>query len=117
MSENKSNLSINTDVLEKMTELAACEVEGVASLSKKAIDLKGAVKSKAPFKGVKIESINGALSISVYITIGRKTNLRTVADAVQKNVKEKIQNMTGSAVTKVNVIIADIAPDKDEDQE
>lgn len=117
MSENKSNLSINTDVLEKMTELAACEIEGVASLSKKAIDLKGAVKSKAAFKGVKIESINGALSISVYITIGRKANLRTVAEAVQKNVKEKIQNMTGSAVTKVNVIVADVAPDKEDEEE
>ena len=116
MNSNKSNLSINTDVLEKMTELAACEIEGVASLSKKSIDLKGAVKSKAPFNGVKIESINGALSISVYITISRKTNLKTVAEAVQKNVKEKVQNMTGSAVTKVNVIVADIAPDKDEEE-
>lgn len=116
MNENKSNLSINTDVLEKMAELAACEIEGVASLAKKSMDLKGAVKSKAPFKGVKIESINGALSISIYITIARKTNLRTVAEAVQKNVKEKIQNMTGSAVTKVNVIVADIAPDKDEEE-
>ena len=114
MRENKSNLSINTDVLEKMAELAACEIEGVAALSKRAMDLKGAVKSKAPFKGIKIESINGALSINIYITIDRKANLRTVAEAVQKNVKEKIQNMTGSAVTKVNVIVADVAADKEE---
>ena len=116
MRENKSNLSINTDVLEKMAELAACEIEGVASLAKKAMDLKGAVKSKAPFKGVKIESINGALSINIYITIDRKANLRTVAEAVQKNVKEKVQNMTGSAVTKVNVIVADVATETEEEE-
>jgi uncharacterized alkaline shock family protein YloU len=114
MRENKSNLSVNTEVLEKMAELAACEVEGVASLSKRAIDLKGAVKSKVPFKGVKIESVNGALSINIYITIDSKATLRTVAEEVQKNVKEKIQNMTGSAVTKINVIVADVTAKKEE---
>ena len=34
--------------------------------------------------------------------------MRSVAEAVQLNVKDKIQAMTGTAVTKVNVIVADI---------
>ena len=45
MQEQKSNLSVSTEVLEKIAELAACEVEGVSGLSKKAIDLKDAVKT------------------------------------------------------------------------
>lgn len=108
MQNRKSQLSVSTDVLEKMAQIATCEIEGVVGLSKKAIDLKDVVKAKSAFKGVKIESINGALSISVYICVKREANMRSVAEAVQLNVKDKIQAMTGTAVTKVNVIVADI---------
>lgn len=106
---NMTELAVNTEVLEKMAEIAAKEVEGVTGLAKKAIDLKGAVKSKTAFKGVKIESINGALKINVYICVERNAHIKDVAEKVQSNVKEKIQSMTGSAVTRVDVIVADIA--------
>ena len=103
-----TELSINTEVVEKMAEIAALEVEGVIGLSKKAIDLKSAVKTQKAFKGVKIESENGALKITVYICIAGNARSKDVAQKVQENVKEKIQNMTGTAVTKVNVNVADI---------
>lgn len=108
MQEQKSNLSVSTEVLEKIAELAACEVEGVSGLSKKAIDLKDAVKSRNPFKGIKIENINGAITINAYITLKPETKMRAAAEAVQASIKEKIQNMTGAAVTRVNVIVADL---------
>ena len=101
-------LSINTDVVAKMAEIAAKEVEGVNSLAKRAIDLKGAVKNAKPFSGVKVESINGALKISVYITVLEGAKAQEIAEQVQQNVKDKVQNMTGAAVTKVDVIVADI---------
>ena len=41
MQENKTQLNVSTQVLEKMAQIAACEVEGVTGLSKKAIDIKG----------------------------------------------------------------------------
>ena len=93
MEENKTELSVNTEVLEKMAEIAAKEVEGVAGLSKKAVDITGIIKSKSAFKGVKVENINGAIDI-----------------------KEKIQNMTGTAVTKVNVCVADIEIEEQESE-
>ena len=34
--------------------------------------------------------------------------LKDIAEAVQRNVKEKLQNMIGSAVTNVNVYVSDI---------
>ena len=34
--------------------------------------------------------------------------VKDVAEKVQAHVKEKIQNMTGTAVTQVNVVVADI---------
>ena len=108
MQENRTELSVSTGVLEKMAQIAACEVEGVTGLSKKAIDIKGTFKSKSVFKGVKAENINGAIKITVYICVDKNAKVREVAEAVQANVKDKIQTMTGTAVTKVNVSIADI---------
>lgn len=108
MADKKTELSVSTEVLEKMAEIAAKEVDGVTGLSKKSIDLKGFVKSKNAFKGVKVENINGAIEISVYICVKQNAKVREVAERVQHNIKEKLQTMTGNAVTIVNVNIADI---------
>ena len=108
MNNKSTELSVNTEVIEKMAEIAAMEIDGVAGLAKKAIDLKGALKSKSVVKGVKVESVNGAIEINVYICVDSKSKMREVAEAVQQNVKDKIQTMTGTAVTKVNVNIEDI---------
>lgn len=108
MNNNSTELSINTEVLEKMAEIAAMEIDGVAGLAKKAIDLKGAVKSKNALKGIKVESVNGAIKINAYITLKQGINIKDVAEKVQANIKDKIQTMTGTAVTKVNISIADV---------
>lgn len=115
--ENKTTLSINTEVLKKMARIAATEVEGVAGIWKRNIDLKGAIKSKNPFAGVKVESVNGALEIAVYIIVKKDANVKDVSEKVQENVKDKIQTMTGSAVTKVNVTVADIEFEKEAESE
>lgn len=108
MQESKTDLNVSASVLEKMAQIAACEVEGVAGLSKKAIDIKGTFKTKSVFKGAKAENINGAIEITVFICVNKNVDVRKVAEAVQTNVKDKIQTMTGTAVTKVNVSISDI---------
>lgn len=108
MEDKKTELSVSAEVLEKMAEIAAKEVDGVTGLSKKAIDLKGIVKTKNAFKGVKVENINGAIEISVYICVKQDAKVKDVAEKVQQNIKEKIQTMTGNAVTQVNVNVADI---------
>ncbi len=119
MQNNKSTeLAVSVEVLEKMAELAAREIDGVAGLSKRAIDLKGAVKSKSAFKGVKVESVNGAIEINVFICVKQGVKVKEVAEAVQESVKDKIQTMTGTAVTRVNVNIADIEmPVEEPDEE
>ena len=114
---NKTELSISTEGLAKIAEIAAKEIDGVAGLSKKAIDLKGAIKSKEPFKGIKVESVNGALKINVYICVKKDAVVKEVAEKVQENVKEKIQTMTGTAVTQVNVNVADVQLEEETEEE
>lgn len=117
MNNSSTELSVSTEVLEKMAEIAAKEVEGVTGLSKRAIDLKGAVKSKNAFKGIKVENINGAIKINAFICVKRDSKVKEIAERVQANIKDKIQTMTGTAVTKVNVTVADIAPEPSEKAE
>ncbi len=108
MSDNRVELSVNTEVFEKMAEIAAKEVEGVAGLSKTQVDLKGIIKNKTAFKGVRVENINGAIEITVYLCVKQDADVKSVSEKVQTNVKEKIQTMTGNAVTKVNIRVEDI---------
>ena len=114
---NKTELSVNTEVLEKMAEIAAKEIAGVSGISKRAIDLKGAVKNKNAFKGVKVESVNGAIKINAYICVDKTANVKDVAEKVQHNIKDKIQTMTGTAVTQVNVTVADIKIEEEATEE
>ncbi|MBQ2285749.1 MAG: Asp23/Gls24 family envelope stress response protein [Acutalibacteraceae bacterium] len=117
MANDRTELSVSTEVLEKMAELAAKEVDGVAGVSKRTMDLKGIMKTKNAFKGIKVENINGAIEISAYICIKQNAKAKEVAEKVQQNIKDKIQTMTGNAVTRVNVSIADIEIENNEEKE
>ena len=79
MDNIRTELSINTAVIEKMAEIAAKEIDGVVGLVKKSMDLKGAVKNRNAFKGIKIEAINGAVKISAYICVERNARANEVA--------------------------------------
>lgn len=105
---NTGDLAINTAVLEKMAGIAAMEVEGVKNLASAPIDLKNIIDRNV-FKPVKAETKNGTTEIDVYVCVKENAMIKEVAANVQSNVKEKLQNMTGNAVTHVNVYIADIA--------
>ena len=117
MMDNMTELSVNTEILEKMAQIVAKEIDGVTAIVKKAVDIKGAVKTKSALKGVVAENVNGAIKITVYVAVKRDANVRAVCEAVQTNVKEKIQTMTGTAVTAINVVAADITFDKAEETE
>lgn len=107
--ENMSgDLGINTEVIEKMVSLAALEVEGVAKMSNRSLDISGIINTGSAFKPVRVSSKNGAATVDVYVSVKNGVDVKSVAEAVQRNVKDKVQDMTGNAITRVNVHIADI---------
>ncbi len=108
MSDKTTELSVSTEVLEKMAEIAAKEVDGVTGLCKKKIDLKGVVKSGSAFKGVEVENTNGTIRLCVYLCVKQGKNVREISEAAQQNIKERIQSMTGTAVSRVDVVVADL---------
>ncbi len=102
------NLKINEEVLAKMASMAASEVEGVHAISTKVTDIKGIV-DRGFGKGVKASvAADGEITLDVYISVKESAVIKDVAARVQQNVKEKVQNMTGSAVSRINVHIADV---------
>ena len=115
--EVKSNLKINEEVVAKIASMAALEVEGVDSMVNKApIAIKTILNKTAASKAVKIGVVDGTVNIEVYICVLQSANVKSVCESVQLNVKEKVQNMTGNAITKVNVHVADLKV-VDEDEE
>ena len=105
---NMGGLSINIEVIEQMSAMAALEVSGVAAMSPRRVDVVNAITRKSVLKPVYAEIKNGAVIINLYICVQKTANAKQVAEAVQTSVKEKVQNMTGNAVTKVNVSVVDI---------
>ncbi len=101
-----SGLSINLEVIESMAAMAALEINGVSSMAAKRVDIKKAFSGKPVFKPVTAEIKNGAVVIELHICVSKNFNAKQVAEAVQEGVKDRVQNMTSNAVTKINVHIA-----------
>ena len=112
--DNNNILSINKEVIAKMAGLAAIETEGVAALAKIPSDVKTIFHTGEFTRSVKVNTDNDCVEIEVYVKIKSDALATKVAEAVQNKIKEDIQNMTGSAVTKVNVVVADVEFSEDE---
>lgn len=108
-----NNIVISEDVIAKVASIAACDVAGVADVVPNRANIKGLFKDDAS-KAVSVEKSGKAAVIDIYIKIEEGYKVQTVAEDVQKAVKEQVQNMTNIVVTKVNVNISEIELKKDE---
>ncbi len=103
------SLKVSANVLVSIAETAAAEVDGVAVNSKNGLAIVGGapLSSKIiPPIRVKLSSDAAVIDISIVTELGHKAY--EVAKAVQEHVKSSVQNMTGIAVSKVNVKIVGI---------
>ena len=105
---NNYGLAINNDVIARMAEMAALETEGVAGMAVRPASLGALLGKKGATKSVTVSTENGIIDIELYIKIKDTVNVGEVAEKVQAGVKEKLQGMTGSAVTRVNVVVSDV---------
>ncbi|CZT57061.1 hypothetical protein BN3661_01774 [Eubacteriaceae bacterium CHKCI005] len=99
---------ISERVLASIASTAASEVEGVASLAKHT-HIKGLFSQQRVARSVVITSDENELILDLYVNLNMGCHIPTVAGAIQKNVKEAIQSMTGRVVTRVNVHVANVA--------
>ena len=109
-SNEKGSVIISEEVLASIATNAAKDVDGVSSFSNRPVDVvstikRGSLKVMSP---VRVIQNGDDINISIYLNLEPNKKIRVVAQSVQKNVKEAVQNMTGRLVSKVNVIVAGI---------
>jgi uncharacterized alkaline shock family protein YloU len=115
------NIQIAPEVIEIIAGLATIEVQGVAGMSG---GLAGGFAEllgrKNLSKGVKVDVGQREAAVDVSIIIEYGYRLPEVAGAIQQNVKQAIETMTGLSVVEVNVHIHDVhfkAAEKPEEEE
>lgn len=107
MAEN-SGLAINNDVIARMAEMATLETEGVVAMSRGPVSVGKLLGKKGGTKSVNVSTEHGIIDIELYVKVSDSAKVCDIAEKVQAGVKEKLQGMTGSAVTRVNVVVTDV---------
>ncbi len=102
-------VQIADEVVAIVAALAATEVEGVASMAGNITnELVARLGMKKLSKGVRIEVLDGKVNADLALNIEFGYNVKEVCSLVQQKVKEAIENMTGLEVEIVNIRIAGV---------
>ena len=106
------SLQISTEVIGKIARCAALEIDGVAEVScgkqnKKVKELLAAASIQPP---VTVEMRDGTAELTLNLVIKFGAKIPAVAEKVQENVKSAVQNMTNVTVSRVDLVIAGLAP-------
>ena len=108
--EDGGSINISDDVIATMVKTAVKEVESVSSLASTAgpavAELLG---KKSAAKGIKVQFEEEAIAIDVAILVKYGNNVINVAKAVQENVTNAVQSMTGLEQVTVNVHVSGVA--------
>ena len=109
------SLQISTEVLGKIARCAALEVAGVAEVScgsqnRKVKDFLERANVQSP---VTVEMRDGTAGITLHLVVAFGARIPSVAEKVQENVKTAVQNMTNVTVSRVDLVIAGLAPAQD----
>jgi uncharacterized alkaline shock family protein YloU len=103
-------VKIANDVVAMIAGLAATEVDGVnAMVGNIPNEIMGKVGMKKKTKGVKVDILEGNVSVDLAVTLKYGYNITTTSQKVQEKVKSAIETMTGFNVSDVNIRIVGIA--------
>lgn len=100
------SIKVSEDVIIKIAETAACEIEGVAVVNDHLVPPSTISKFRGPVR-VKVNGEAAAIKFEVSVLDGY--NAVKVAESIQRSVKSAVQNMTGFTVTKVDVNITGVS--------
>lgn len=116
--EETNSLKIFENVICKIVEIAASDVEGVCGFVKSRVSFSDLFIRAGQHPAIDVRVSDGSAEISLGINVSGKCKVKSTAEKVQQRVKDDVQSMTGIAVTKVSVYIYGIVFDnEDEDNE
>ena len=107
-SSEEGNVSYKRNVVLSIVNLAAQEINGVASLSSTAVSRIKRLFNKNYHRGVIIEFVDNAVYVDVFINVLFGFSVRDVAFRVQENIKSSIESMTDFKVEAINVNVTGV---------
>ena len=109
MNNECGEVVVADEVVAVIAGLAAMEVDGVASMAGNATrELISKIGIKSLSKGVRVDILEGVVTVAVTLTLKYGFNVKEVAAKVQEKVKAAIENMTGLTVADVNIRVAGV---------
>ena len=97
-------VKIADDVVAIIAALAASEVDGVASMAGTLTnELNSRLGMKNLSKGVKVDVLEGVVTVSIAVNLKYNYNIMEVSAKVQDKVKTAVETMTGLEVADVNI--------------
>ena len=108
-------VKIADEVVAIIAALAATEVEGVASMAGNITnELISRLGMKNLSKGVKVDVLEGVVTVSLALNMKYNYSIMDVSAKVQDKVKSAVENMTGLEVADVNVKVAGVEMESQE---
>lgn len=108
-------VKIADEVVAIIAALAATEVEGVASMAGNITnELISRLGMKNLSKGVKVDVLEGVVTVSLALNMKYNYSIMDVSAKVQEKVKSAVENMTGLEVADVNVNVAGVEMESQE---
>ena len=111
----KGEVKIADEVVAIIAALAATEGEGVASMAGNITnELISRLGMKNLSKGVKVDVLEGGVTVSLTLNLKYNYSVVEVSGKVQEKVKNAIENMTGLEVADVNIKVAGVEMENQE---
>lgn len=108
-------VQIADEVVAIIAALAATEVDGVDSMAGKVTnELVSRLGMKNLSKGVKVDVLEGVVTVSLALNLKYNYSIVEVTSKVQQKVKAAIENMTGLEVADINIRVAGVEMDAQE---
>jgi len=104
--EENGTLNIAEDVVAAIVADAVREVEGVGAMSQNVTEQ---LSGKKALRGVRVEKVEDAVAIDVYLMARYGYAIPDVAQKVQESVTNAVGGMTGFPVKEVNVHVGGIS--------
>ncbi len=107
------NLNISHSVIEKIARLIVDDTEGVHSMASAPQKTVGLFIKSAQAKSIDVSMYTDVAVIDIYINLKAGYKIKDVAEKIQANVKESVQNMASVTVAKVNIYVQGIQSDEE----
>jgi len=106
--ENNINLTVSDEVISTIVEKTVMSIPGIYDINGGIIDGITNMLGSKRMRGIKVDIDNKSVSIDIYVIVEYGVKIPDIAWDIQDKVKKIIEDMTGLAVTAVNIHIQGI---------